>query len=238
MIGMKMKAFALIESLTFKCRKNSLIRKGIEKNNFRGNKMGDCKYLYRRSKSRTDVFSQKIGGAVWTQSDHESAYVYMLDNDENVKSFTSQPSVFEFAELSYQPDFLVEMMDGSYEFVEVHPKRFMKKKYIKRLDVFKEYIYRRCGAGFRFIYTENINFQLIRNLRLLRRYKVNKSQLDKMLKVMSELPDNVRFGIAEELLKSKLGMGFSARILLFSGHYNFDWETKITSNTLITRSEI
>jgi len=199
--------------------------------------VGDCKYLYRRSKSRTDVFSQKVGGAVWTQSDHEAAVVHMLDSDPKVKNFTSQPSSFEFAGESYQPDFLVEMMDGSFEFVEVHPEQYMDKGYRKKLKSFEQYIYRRTGTSLRVVKTEDINFQLIGNLKLMKRYKVTKAQLKEMIEIIKELPLSVRFGQIEELLKQELGMGFSARILIQSGHYHFDWTKKITQNTILIRSE-
>jgi hypothetical protein len=87
--------------------------------------------------------SKKNNGAVVVESYLELTYARIFSCDPNVKSFGSQTesmhSEYKGKPSRYTPDFLVNYIDGSAEFIEVHPTALINEEFKHRLAHFNEY---------------------------------------------------------------------------------------------------
>ncbi|WP_042148331.1 MULTISPECIES: hypothetical protein [unclassified Pseudoalteromonas] len=198
--------------------------------------MGDKKYSYCSGKSRIDVSCQKVG-RMWTQTPPEAAYALMLDNDPEIKTFATQPAKFKFNGQTYQPDFLVEYHDGRKKFIEVHSRKYQSEEFEERIESFEKAVDEKFGAEFDLIFNDEIDQTYVRNIEHLFQYsRLTETDINKIIRYAWYLPEKLRLAEAEQYLKEQMGSGFSIRVLMLLGLYDFDWYKKIDEHTQITRA--
>lgn len=88
-------------------------------------------YMHRFKQTKTGVYvSTKTNKTIHYRSQLELDYCLILDADDNVKDWKyesfSIPVIKKGNFKKYTPDFFVEYVDGSFEVIEVKPKKLQK----------------------------------------------------------------------------------------------------------------
>jgi hypothetical protein len=81
------------------------------------------------TKGKSTIINSIKGGIFRTRSSYETAYVKILDNDNNVKEFKYEPFYIDYEHDGinkiYIPDFLVQYNDDHIEIVEIKPSKLI-----------------------------------------------------------------------------------------------------------------
>ena len=163
----------------------------------------------------------------------EKDFCYHLDFAKNVLDFETQPETFSlFDEVTkkynrYTPDFLVHFSDGKKVYFEVKPRsENLKKAYMAKLDLFREYCDIR-GYTFEIVTRDEISQKpLVQNFQLLHKYLragIEKPDLRLLEALKSQHPSGTNFQkIVQALNPSQLVEIYK---LLAVSLLKFDMET-------------
>ena len=95
-------------------------------------------YFNRENMYISGLFSSKKSrGKLRYRSSYEKYFMMLLEEDDNVLSFVSEPLGIRYVDAeknqrTYIPDILILYADGSTELVEIKPKRMLKANNVRR----------------------------------------------------------------------------------------------------------
>jgi hypothetical protein len=120
-------------------------------------------------------FSDKMNMHIAWESQLERDYCYLLDFNKKIKRFFSQPKTFNFTysgrKIRYTPDFYIEYIDGSSEYIEIKFSNVLENlKIARKLKILKNYFIQN-GIQYKILFEDDIRKQpRLRNIKFLKKY--------------------------------------------------------------------
>ncbi|MEH6464378.1 MAG: TnsA endonuclease N-terminal domain-containing protein [Shewanella psychromarinicola] len=183
-------------------------------------------------------FSKKNNSAIVVESYLEKTFVHLFSCNPNVKSFGSQTESmhcdYDGKRCRYTPDFLVNYIDGSSAFIEVHPKVFVNDEYKRRIAHFNAYSLAESGIPILIMTDENLGRMVRVNYELIALQTLASLSVDIPTQ---ELPAQLTFGELITLVSHYAVDGIAqAYTLLANRLYEFDMNKLLTASTEVTKA--
>ncbi|MDO6776234.1 hypothetical protein Q4591_12785 [Shewanella sp. 3_MG-2023] len=182
--------------------------------------------------------SKKNNGVNVLESYLELTYALMFSCDPNIKSFGSQTESmhcdYNGKRCRYTPDFLVSYIDGTFEFIEVHPTEFITEEFRQRLDHFNEYSVAESGIPIVLKTDEGLHRMLRVN------YQLIASECDIFLNDNISIPDLplsiTLSGLIDHVSTFNNRPIAQAYTIVGQGHYEFDMTKLLSADTQLSKN--
>lgn len=195
---------------------------------------GKKKYNKHRSKHTIYFFSYKNNCHIWCESFLELYYALMLEFDESVRHYASQPEFFNVYGRRYTPDFLVLYTSGYAEYIEVKHTVFIKDEFLKKHEMRKELINSLTKLKLTLISELDIDAIATENYELLKGFR----QLDvsHLLPKIKTLPRKLSLVRLEKFISKIEGSTRAhAWALVAHQHFYFDVSEPFGADTILMR---
>jgi hypothetical protein len=165
---------------------------------------------------------------------NERNYALRLEFRDDVVSYCCQPETghTDFGERT--PDFLVKLIDGSFEYVEVHWHSDVDDAYRLNMKKFSEYFISTCNRPFRLVVDTELNEVKTQNLNFLYGYRaINWPHKPKSLPKI--ITYNGLINLCSKALStlSPSDAMITALALIADGQYQFDLLSPLKKETLL-----
>lgn len=195
---------------------------------------GKKKFNKHRSKHTINFYSAKNGCHIWCESFLERNYALMLEYDESVRQYASQPESFSVFGRRYSPDFLVEYVSGYAEYVEVKHTRYMDDEFFDRQQLRKQVIHQVTQLELLLVSELDIDPVEIENYDLLMGYKA--LDVSHILSEITKISKKVKLSRLETLVSSLSGGSQALAWALVSQQYfYFDTSKPFNAETTLMR---
>jgi hypothetical protein len=186
-----------------------------------------------RSKGKSFYFSKKNDCIVKVESFNERNYALRLEYRDDVTSYCCQPETChtDFGERT--PDFLVKLIDGSFEYVEVHWHKNVDDEYLINMQKFNDYFVTTSNRPFKLVLDTDLNEFETQNLDFLYNYRgINWPHKPHILPkkttyndLISCCKDSCSLSLSEAMI--------TALALIADGQYQFDLFSLLKKETLL-----
>lgn len=195
---------------------------------------GKKKFNKHRSKHTINFYSTKNDCHIWCESFLERNYALILEFDESVQEYASQPESFSVFGRRYTPDFLVEYKSGHSEYVEVKHTQYQDEKFEAEHPQNQQTILQMTQQDLVLISEHDIDPIELENYDLLYGYKA--IDINHLLPEICKLPKKLKLSRLEKLV-SNLSGGSRAHAwaLVSQQHFYFDTSKPFNAETTLMR---
>ena len=195
---------------------------------------GKKKFNKHRSKHTINFYSTKNDCHIWCESFLERNYALMLEFDESVKEYASQPESFNVFGRRYTPDFLVEYKSGYAEYVEIKHTHYMDDEFFERHHLRKKVVHKLTGLELVLMSELDIDSVAVGNYDLLLGYKG--LDVNHLVPKIGKLSKKLKLSRLEKLV-SNLSGGSRAHAwaLVSQQHFYFDTSKPFNTETTLMR---
>ncbi len=189
-----------------------------------------------RGNGSNKFYGHKPNSHLWYESNNERNRLLMLEFDENVISYSTQPEAFDVFGIEYYPDILVHTKRGGDYYEEVKGDFYVEKEeFAERFELQKKCVKALSRLPLILVTESEIQKAPLKTLNRLNKYKRQQVNNDIDLKELPRKP--ILFSQLQDIVCSK----FNANIgdvwtLLSHSIFTFDLNTELTPETLVWRA--
>ena len=189
-----------------------------------------------RGKGSNKFYSNKVNSHLWYESNNERNRFLMLEFDENVISYSTQPEVFNVFGIEYYPDILVHTKRNGDYYEEVKGDYFLKKDGFKERFKLQQKCVKALSRLPLFLVKESkIQKAPLNTLNRLNKYKRQGINKDIDLNKLPRKP--LLFSQLQDIVCSKFSANIADVWTLFSHCvFTFDLKNELTPDTIVWRA--
>jgi hypothetical protein len=198
--------------------------------------MSKRRYDNHRGNGSNKFYGHKINSHVWYESNNERNRFLMLEFDENVISYSTQPETFDVYGIEYSPDILVHTKRNGDYYEEVKGDYYLKKDdFEERFKLQKKCVKALSRLPLHLVTESEIKKAPLRTLNRLNKYQ--RQDINKGIEI-KELPTKpILFSQLQDIVCSKFNANIGDVWTLFSHSvFTFDLKNELTPNTLVWRA--
>ena len=197
--------------------------------------MSKRRYEKHKGDGSNKFYSNKVNSHLWCGSNNERNRLLMLEFDDNVISYSTQPEVFSVFGIDYYPDILVHTKRNGDYYEEVKGDNFLKVEgFYERFELQKRCIKALSGLSLNLVTESEIQEAPLCTLNRLNKYQ--RQDINKHIDIKKLPSKPVLFSQLQNIIFSN----FNANIgdvwtLLAHSVFTFDFQSELTPNSLVWR---
>lgn len=197
---------------------------------------GKKKYNKHRSRHTINFYSYKNNCHIWCESFLELYYALMLEFDESVRCYASQPEFFNVYGKRYTPDFLTHYVSGYSQYVEVKHTFFINDDFFGKHELRKEVILSHTKEELIIVSELDIDSVTTENYELLKGFR--QVDVSDLLTKIERLPKKVSLARLEKFVSKIVGFTRAhAWALVAHQHFYFDVSKPFGADTMLMRGQ-
>lgn len=172
---------------------------------------------------------------MWCESFLEMRYALLLEYDEFVKGYATQPEYFDVYGRRYTPDFLVDYKSGYSDYIEVKHTTFMDDEFFRKHELRKEVIYARTKLNLILVSELDIKPTVTANYELLKSFR--QLEVDSLIPEIQRLPKTLPFSRLEKFVSKIAGFTRAhAWALVAHQYFHFNVTEPFGTDTKLMRA--